>query len=172
MRPSAWFPRVALGFAAMASTAACVDEVHDEQVQALGVEAPDVPPGPLHRPGQPCVVCHGGAGPAKSQFSVAGTVYEVQGQQAPAVGAQVAMEDVNGSLFTADTNAAGNFFVTPSQWSPTAPIKGPTVSQGKSLELMISNIGRYGSCAGCHTDPPGPTSPGSVFLTQSLEAGP
>jgi hypothetical protein len=176
MHRSARFAWVAFGLVAAASTGACVDATHDAQVEALGGEAPGVSPGPFHRPGQPCLVCHGGSGPAHAQFSVAGTVYLVEGQDAPAVAAQVSMEDVRGSLFTSETNAAGNFYVTPSEWSPVAPLKGPQVTQGKNAEFMFSNVGRDGSCAGCHTDPPGPTSPGRVFVTvaptASAEAGP
>ena len=51
---------------------ACVDETHELQVQALGGEAPGVPKGPLHRPGQPCLVCHGEAGPASPSSSSPG----------------------------------------------------------------------------------------------------
>ena len=54
---------VGLAFSAAASAlAACVDESHELQVQALGAEVPGVPMGPLHRPGQPCLVCHGDQG--------------------------------------------------------------------------------------------------------------
>src|SRR5450432_160855 len=42
----------------------CGDPVHDTAVSALGPEAPGVPKGPLHRPGQPCVLCHGPQGSA------------------------------------------------------------------------------------------------------------
>ena len=52
--------------------------VHDNEVAALGPEDPSVPPGPDHRPGQPCLVCHGGSGPASAQFAVGGTVYAAQ----------------------------------------------------------------------------------------------
>ena len=61
-----------------AAVVACVDESHELQVQALGGEAPGVSPGPLHRPGQPCLVCHGEPGPASHKFVMAGTVYAVQ----------------------------------------------------------------------------------------------
>ena len=54
---------------------ACGDPTHDRAVEVLGGEAPGVPEGPLHRPGQPCVTCHGDSGPASGEFSLAGTVY-------------------------------------------------------------------------------------------------
>lgn len=147
----------------LAIAVACVDETHDEQLQSLGGEAPGVPPGPLHRPGQPCLICHGNQGPASTRFTVAGTVYAVQGQPAPAVGAQVVMEDINGTYFTSTTNQAGNFYITPSDWVPTYPTQ-MSVSQGKTSQQMLTHVGRDGSCAGCHLDPPGLRSPGPVYV--------
>jgi hypothetical protein len=143
--------------------AACVDETHDLQVQALGGEAPGVPRGPLHRPGQPCLVCHGGEGPSSHSFVMAGTVYAVQGEMAPATGAEVVVEDVKGSIYGATTNEAGNFYIPTDQWAPTLPAQ-VQVSQGKNSQQMLTHIGRDGSCADCHTPTPGPTSPGPVYL--------
>jgi hypothetical protein len=177
MKRSAFVRRLAFGLGAGAVSAmlACVDETHDAQVAALGGEAPGVSPGPDHRPGQPCVLCHGTAGPASTVFSVAGTIYAVQGQRAPAVGAKVNMEDVNGHTYTFTTNAAGNFYGTPGQWSPTYPL-AVNVAQGQDTQMMISHVGRNGSCASCHTDPPSVTSPGAVYAATapvgSPEGGP
>ncbi len=154
---------------------ACVDATHQEEVQALGGETPGVPRGPLHRPGQPCLICHGGLGPASHEFSVGGTVYAVKGQSAPAVGAQVQIEDINGFFYTATTNAAGNFFVPSDTWQPTYPTQ-MQVSLGSLSQQMATHAGRNGSCAGCHTTPQGPTSPGSVYVALSAsdlpEGGP
>ena len=85
----------------------CYDPVHDQEVAALGGEAPGVPQGPLHRPGQPCNVCHGGIGPANLRFSVAGTVYQYSVSPSPAAnGATVQLQDVTGfaeeGLFQSD----------------------------------------------------------------------
>ena len=82
----------AAALAAGVTLAACVDETHEEQVAALGGEAGGVSPGPLHRPGQPCLVCHGEAGPSSHTFVIAGTVYATQGQSAPAADVQVQLE--------------------------------------------------------------------------------
>ena len=68
---------VLLVCAAPSALLGCNDATHDEEVAALGAEDPAVPPGPDHRPGQPCLTCHGGIGPAKQQFSIGGTVYAV-----------------------------------------------------------------------------------------------
>jgi hypothetical protein len=144
----------------------CVDATHDEQVQALGGETPGVPRGPLHRPGQPCLTCHGGLGPASHQFSVGGTVYAVRSESPPAVGAQVQVEDINGSVYTATTNAAGNFYVPSDTWQPTYPTQMQVSLAGLSQQ-MATHVGRNGSCAGCHTSPQGPTSPGAVYVALS-----
>jgi hypothetical protein len=154
---------LALGLAAGMGLPSCVDPTHDAQVQALGGEAPGVPHGPLHRPGQPCLVCHGEEGPASQKFVMAGTVYATQGQGAPADGVQVLIEDVNGSFFAVTTNQVGNFYISTAQWSPTWPAQ-VQISKGMSMQQMLTHIGRDGSCADCHTQTPGPTSAGPVYL--------
>jgi len=148
----------------------CVDATHDEQVGALGPEDPAVPPGPLHRPGQPCLACHGGSGPASQQFSVGGTVYAVQGQSAPAVGATVQIEDVTGSVGNAQSNPAGNFYITVHEWIPTYPTL-PQVTLGSVSQQMTTHVGRDGSCADCHQDPAGPNSTGHIYVMRSTATG-
>jgi hypothetical protein len=148
-------------------TLSCYDPVHDQEVAALGGEAPGVPQGPLHRPGQPCNVCHGGIGPASLRFSVAGTVYLYSaGSPPPAVGAQVQLQDSTGSAWHATTNTAGNFFVVQSDWAPTYPLSVPAVvdSTGKTNVFMSTLDNREGSCAACHGLTGGPNSAGPVYL--------
>jgi hypothetical protein len=142
--------------------ACCVNETHELAVQALGGEAPGVSRGPLHRPGQPCLVCHGVDGPASKRFVVAGTIYAEQGTTNPAPGAQAVIEDINGSVFAATANEAGNFYVTPDEWAPTFPAQVQVV-QGANNQPMLTHIGRDGSCADCHTQSPGPDSAGPVY---------
>jgi hypothetical protein len=143
--------------------ASCVDQTHEEDVKALGPEDPAVPPGPLHRPGQPCVTCHGGSGPASQQFSIGGTVYLLKGQTMPAPNATVSIEDITGAIQTAQTNAAGNFYITVQQWQPTYPLV-PTVTLGSMIpQQMSTHIGRDGSCADCHQPNTGPTSIGPIY---------
>ncbi len=144
----------------------CVDIVHTDQVQALGGEAPGVGPGPTHRPGQPCLVCHGGQGPASFQMSLGGTVYDTQGQSAPAEGVQVQIEDITGASVTATTNSAGNFFVPLDQWQPKFPLL-MQVSRGGVTQQMLTYSSREGSCAGCHSNPSGPRSPGPIYVNAS-----
>ena len=165
-----WVAAVAL--AAGLTLAACVDETHEEQVQALGGEMGGVSPGPLHRPGQPCLVCHGEAGPSSHTFVIAGTVYATQGQSAPAAGVQVELEDSTGSIVTVTTNEAGNFYIATGEWSPIMPILVPQIVQGQTTQQMQTHISRAGSCADCHTLNPGPTSAGPVFLNRASAPAP
>jgi hypothetical protein len=162
-----WFGCVA----ATVAVTACVDESHDLQIAALGDEAPGVPKGPLHRPGQPCLVCHGEGGPASTMFAIAGTVFQDQGKTDAANGAQVQIEDSTGSFYTATTNEAGNFYITPNQWSPVWPLQ-VQLTLGKNQQFMLTHVGRAGSCADCHTLTTGPTSPGPVYAIQAPMGNP
>jgi len=111
-------------------------------------------------------VCHGAFGPASAQFSAAGTVYEAAGEPRPAVGAAVRIEDVKGSTDEARTNAAGNFYLFLGDFNPTFPIRTEVTSaDGSMVQTMQSYVARNGSCAACHTDPPGATSAGHVVLS-------
>jgi hypothetical protein len=154
---------VALVTLLAATQTGCSDPTHDQQVQALGGEDPNVPTGPLHRPGQPCLVCHGGSGPASAVFSAAGTVYVDQNDMTPASSATVQIEDVNGSLGKATTNQAGNFYLATGQWQATYPTI-PQVTLGSTTQLMQTHIGREGSCGHCHADPSGPFSAGHIYV--------
>ena len=157
--------RVAL--AALASLlATCeLDPVHDEAVADLGSEAPGVRPGPLHRPGQPCLVCHDGA-VANPAMSVGGTIYAAYGLSSPLAGASVTLTAENGSTYTATTNAAGNFYITARAWQPVYPLR-VTVGLGALTAVMTTIIGRDGSCASCHVDPQSRISAGRVYLAPS-----
>jgi hypothetical protein len=162
--------RVAIGVAALAALGVgCVNNpVHDQQVEALGPEDPAVPPGPLHRAGQPCVICHGAYGPASLEFSVAGTVYTTTGATDPAAGAVVRIEDIEGASTSAETNAAGNFYVLLQDFAPKFPIL-PQVSSpdGGLVREMKSYAARDGSCAGCHSTMPSASKAGPVTLAAS-----
>src|SRR4029077_4012839 len=90
-----------------------------------------------------------------------------QGQMAPAVGADVTLVDDRGNKVTARTNGVGNFYLTPSSFSPIFPLN-VSILQGASAAMMMGRIGRDGSCAACHTNPPGPTSPGPVYVNLAM----
>jgi hypothetical protein len=168
MTAVSWVSAVAL----TVSLAACVDEEHELQVGALGGEAPGVSPGPLHRPGQPCLVCHGSEGPSSHSFVIAGTVYAVQGQSAPAPGVQVFLEDQTGSTVSLNTNEAGNFYIPTGEWSPIFPMWVPQMTMGQNGTAMQTHIARAQSCADCHTLTPSPTSAGPVYLNKASSPAP
>jgi hypothetical protein len=150
-------------FAALASTAC--DPVHDEAVTSLGDEKAGVSPGPLHRPGQPCLVCHGGSGPGPD-FTMGGTVFQTKGSETPVQGATVHIESKNGETHDSVTNEVGNFYFSSREFIPTYPLV-VTVSKGEVTQKMSTHVGRDGSCAGCHVDPEGPSSPGRVWLYEA-----
>ena len=148
---------------ALVALAGCQDPVHNGEVDALGPESPGVSPGPLHRPGQPCLTCHGGSGPAATQFTMGGTIYQSAADKTPLGGATVEITDPNNNKFDVETNAAGNFFITPSDFNPGYPAHA-TVSYNGVTATMLTHIGRDGSCSDCHFDPPGPTTQGHIWL--------
>jgi hypothetical protein len=158
--------------AASVMSVSCVDEVHDEEVAALGPETPGVPRGPQHRAGQPCLTCHGGSGPGKEQFSIGGTVYLSQGGGAPAPGTTVTIEDIDGRPWTVPANSVGNFFVPLSEFAPHYPTQvSVTSADGGVTDQMLTHVGRDGSCADCHTPTVGPTSAGPVYLNAASPDG-
>jgi len=145
---------------------ACVlDPVNDDRSADRGEEAPGVPKGPLHRPGQPCLACH-------DEFVAAGTVYGVRGEKAPLKDVVVTLTDVNGAAQAVTTNEVGNFYLKQDQWSPTFPLHA-AVTFGNTTATMSSIIGRDGSCATCHLDPASRISAGPVYVapTSALLGG-
>jgi hypothetical protein len=147
----------------LAVGASCSDPVRSQAIAALGPEAPGVRPGPLHRPGQPCLLCHDPSGDADPTFSVAGTVYRDADERQPLNQITVHLIDADGRAFSVPTNCAGNFFVLPREYTPRYPLWTTVEAAGQSID-MESPIYRDGSCASCHTDPRSPSSAGHVFL--------
>jgi hypothetical protein len=143
------------------ATSCSLDPVHDEAQSDLGDEAPGVNPGPNHRPGQPCLICHDGT--TAPQWSIGGTIYGVLGSTAALSGATVNLTDANLSTFSVTSNDVGNFYVEASRWQPTYPVK-VAVTYGSTTATMTTIIGRDGSCAGCHTNPASRISPGPVYV--------
>lgn len=160
----------------LAAATACQDAVHDQEVAALGGEAPGVSPGPDHRPGQPCTVCHGGQGPAKVTFTLAGTVFMDPSGKAPAVGAELQFEDASGATYHVQTNNAGNFYLQAGDWQPTFPLSVPLLSYSSSggmptTAAMNTNDNRDTSCASCHTLTSSQNSPGPVYVNPTFPDG-
>jgi hypothetical protein len=163
------------GAARMAAALACMmgvacDPVHDDAQAALGGEVAGVPPGPLHRPGQPCLVCHDGATGDPVALSMAGTVFADGNSLIPEPGAAVTLVDAVGTTVVATTNAAGNFFLTPAVFAPQYPVHVTSITLGTASATMHSHIGGNGSCASCHVDPAGPDSPGHVYFQVAGES--
>jgi len=162
------------GFAALLLAAASIapgcagidpfgDPVQDAERAALGPEDPNVPEGPLHRPGQPCAVCHrdGGEDPV---FAFAGTVYRDPVEKVAVADAMVSLTDAAGRTFMTTTNCVGNFYVKPSEFPVTPPVWA-SVQRIEFPWEMESPIHREASCAKCHYDPAGPASAGHLFVT-------
>ncbi|HEY3818852.1 MAG TPA: hypothetical protein VGL81_16890 [Polyangiaceae bacterium] len=147
---------------AVAVAAACdSDPVHTAAVNVLGPEVAGIPKGEYHRAGQPCVTCHGGEGPASTQFTMAGTVFYGPANSAAPVGvgnATVVLEDDSQSQFQVVTNCVGNFFIKPGDWPghPQFPVLVTIQGAPEGTTLapsMQSHIGRDGSCGDCHQYP-------------------
>ena len=70
-----------------------------------------------HRPGQPCLLCHGEghfpAAPGEDIFAVAGTVYPaIDSDENDGLGnVEVAITDATGTTYRVQTNDAGNFML-------------------------------------------------------------
>lgn len=161
------FMRATLVALATASTG-CFDPVVSNEVSALGGEASGVRRGPLHRPGQPCLLCHDGALGDPPAFSVAGTVFNDPVDMGGADNAAILLIDSDGKSppEMPMTNAAGNFYLTPDEWSPVFPLTKVGVISAEGVAVtMYSESGRSGGCATCHVSPAGPTSPGPVCIT-------
>jgi mono/diheme cytochrome c family protein len=142
----------------------CGDPVRDDATAALGPENPGVQEGPLHRPGQPCVLCHSDEGGAPP-FTLGGTIYIVGDSPRPADGIDVLIVDRDNVTFRAVSNCAGNFFVRTEEFTPDYPI-WLTLRGGNVTRDMDSPVYREGSCAACHRDRVGPDSSGRVYLIE------
>ncbi len=152
-RACSWIGIVALG----ALFVSCSDPVRDAQIARLGDEPGDVPMGPLHRPGQPCVVCHSDGGPAsKAKFAVAGTIFESNAADANgAADVRVLFIDASSAQREVTTNEAGNFFIADAEWPDlTFPFKVGIVNGNMPIQ-MRSTINREPSCNFCHKPTPG-----------------
>jgi hypothetical protein len=135
--------------AAIASAVACKDPIPSSQKDELGDEDPGYSPGPYHRAGQPCLVCHSERG-GETEFTIAGTIFASPTRQVGVDATEIRLTDADGTQFIAKTNCVGNFFVKPSEWTPKFPVL-VTVAKNGTRHSMQSAIGRDGSCAHCHS---------------------
>lgn len=132
-------------------------------------------PSELHRPGQPCLVCHGrGYHPGEVIFDVAGTVYATPDASRGLAGARVTLTDGEGREVSTRTNRSGNFmFVEGGGGDDDEGTRIPfrlawpllvRVTHGDVVREMESPIWREGSCAHCHARDAGEASVGRVVL--------
>jgi hypothetical protein len=115
--------------------------------------------GPLMRPGEDCLFCHGGDGGSGNgerereakTWTIAGTVYPSSSAPSGAgvLGALVHVTDAKGFSFTLRTNEAGNFYSAESVAFPLSV----TVGQGGAVQPMAEGVA-IGACNLCHTVPP------------------
>jgi hypothetical protein len=160
MARTPWSPLLVAAFAA-----ACIDPVHRDAVANLGPEDPSVAPGPFHRPGQRCTTCHGGDGPAESEFSVAGTIFAVRNGSSPVPNAVVTVTDALGVTRKLPSNEAGNFFVRKRDWDPAFRLH-VVVEADDIRKEMATSIGRDGACATCHSEGGDATFMPGVYLRE------
>jgi Fe-S cluster biogenesis protein NfuA len=155
--------RSVMAAALLALVVGCADPVHDRAVDALGPEARGVPKGPEHRPGQPCLLCHGGEGPADFVMSFGGTVYTHLNGAEPAVGAIVRVVDAEQRTYDTPTNGVGNFWIPAREFEPVFPVTAAVTLAGYS-RVMRTTMRLDGSCNGCHSSPETASSPGHVWV--------
>lgn len=131
--------------------------------------------GPLMRPGENCLECHGGAGlPGEPptieeddgdarRWTIAGTVFpSVSSAPGDGVrGAKVHVRDADGRAFTLETNGAGNFYTA-------EPVRFPlrvAVEHGGVTHEMEPDV-PYGGCNACHRVPPRQDAPGRISVSR------
>ncbi|HEX3598376.1 MAG TPA: hypothetical protein VHU80_24880 [Polyangiaceae bacterium] len=148
---------------------ACNDPVRNTQLNELGDEAETVPAGPLHRPGQPCLACHGGEGPADGAFALAGTVYQASNDAKPLHDATVRLIDSVGAEYAVVSNCAGNFWASADNFRPAWPVWTKIEYGSESVE-MTSAMFREGSCGECHADPATPRSVGHLYFADETRS--
>ena len=168
---------------------ACGNPVIDVKVAALGGEVTGVEPGEFHRPGQPCLDCHGVYGGATPQMSIAGTIFAapIDTFPTPVENVNVVITDSfgnkNGKGPTEippdrKTNCVGNFFFRTDEFNPGFPLEAkiecPTKpgSADTTGHYMSSRISREGSCATCHKGRRDQGSPGWVFCVENPKESP
>ncbi len=103
---------------------------------------------------------------------MAGTIYAEKDSDQPLVGATVQLTDHNEVTYTRVTNCVGNFYFLEEEVAPRYPV-WVKISFGNIETEMLTPMFQPESCASCHTDPAGPSSPGKAYLsTTPLEAVP
>lgn len=157
-----WHPILAL-----LMLTACFGQPGSADEAALG-DVDHRPTGDEHRPGQPCLVCHGVEyTPGGEVFELAGTIYETIDAQTGTAGVDVIIEDADGREIRLRSNRAGNFYLEEGDAAIRYPLH-VAIERGDERVEMRSPIVREGSCAHCHTrEGPNESSVGRVFLRET-----
>jgi hypothetical protein len=161
---------VVVAASAFVTAIGCADPVHDSAVDALGGERAGVERGPTHRPGQACLTCHGGDGPADLVMSFGGTLYTHAVGDEAAADATIRVVDARSRTYDTTTNAVGNFWIPEGTFTPEFPVN-TAVTLGRYSRVMKTWMRLDGSCNGCHSNPEDSNSPGQLWvLPDSVEA--
>ncbi len=175
IRSSHAFPGLVAMSVLVAGAAACTfDPVHENEVAALGgSEGPYPAEGEYHRRGQPCLTCHGGKGPASSEFLLGGTVFmgtcddptnKATCDRSPAGNTRVRIRSASKGVKCFVTNAAGNFFVRKGTWDDFLFPYLVSIERDGKQRAMGSHSSRWGSCASCHKSDASSDSSGQVSI--------
>jgi hypothetical protein len=167
----------------------CGNPSLDVEIEALKGEVPGVPETAFHRPGQPCVHCHGPYKGAKPEMALAGTIFAIptNGTRAPVpvANAKITITDALGLVNGVQsppatpppkvTNCAGNFFFTTEEIKAAFPyevrIECPEpsdVTKIRAERTMRTRIAREGSCNECHQGVKNQSSPGWVVCEEDV----
>jgi len=110
--------------------------------------------GPLMRPGEDCLGCHGGSGggeeEAKHHWTFAGTVFD-EGTGDGIHGVKVELVDSRGRTITVWSNAAGNFYSAEGFTPPytVTLLRGDRSFVGVPDTVSQAHVD-YAGCNGCH----------------------
>lgn len=120
-------------------------------------------PSPLMYPGSACNACHE-AEIGTPRFHIAGTVYPTGHEPDNcngALGAIVEITDVEGTMFSLETNAAGNFMLLITE-RLVFPIRARVLADG-GARVMRGSV-TTGDCNICHTQHGASSAPGRIVL--------
>ena len=167
-----------LACAALIGLSGCLAETAQEQEPAVQGDYEDGDE--KHRPGQPCLLCHGPdhfpRAPGEEIFILAGTVYGFVDDAEDDGLDEVDVEITDATMRTVvvQTNSAGNFIVSegdPKHKKGWLRISGTlefplqvSISKAGDEQVMRTTIAQEGSCARCHGATPDIDSVGRIYL--------
>ena len=158
---------VALAAVLLSALSGCGNPSYDVQIEQLPPDT-GAKEGGSHRPGQPCLLCHGPYKGASPQLAVAGTVFSDKTQadsyvDAAADAAKLGQPGVTVTVYDTavatgrqkKSDASGNFWLTVDEYTPLFPLGARMdclKADGTTLQFtMASRISREGSCNACHS---------------------